>query len=99
MSGCLGRAPPSAGITSLILSVPAYGFLKWQFGSIAFLNRMAITFVLLLIVMAVITALKPLKEPKVMPVNKDFDMRSSPALKGLCVLVIAITLVLYIIFW
>jgi SSS family solute:Na+ symporter len=60
---------------------------------------MAITFVLLLIVMAVITALKPLKEPKVMPVNKDFDMRSSPALKGLCVLVIAITLVLYIIFW
>jgi SSS family solute:Na+ symporter len=93
------RTPAAAGITSLILSVPAYGFLKWQFGSIAFLNRMAITFVLLLIVMAVITALRPLKEPKVMPVNKDFDMRSSPALKGLCVLVIAITLVLYIIFW
>jgi len=93
------RTPAAAGITSLILSVPAYGFLKWQFGSIAFLNRMAITFVLLVIVMAVITALRPLKEPKVMPVNKDFDMRSSPALKGLCVLVIAITLVLYIIFW
>jgi SSS family solute:Na+ symporter len=93
------RTPAAAGITSLILSVPAYGFLKWQFGSIAFLNRMAITFALLLIVMAVITALRPLKEPKVMPVNKDFDMRSSPALKGLCLLVIAITLVLYIIFW
>jgi SSS family solute:Na+ symporter len=93
------RTPPAAGITSLILSVPAYGFLKWQFGSIAFLNRMAITFVSLLIVMAVITVLKPLKEPKVMPVNKDFDMRSSPALKGLCVVVIAITLVLYAIFW
>jgi SSS family solute:Na+ symporter len=93
------RTPPAAGITSLILSVPAYGFLKWQFGSIAFLNRMAITFVSLLIVMAVITVLTPLKEPKVMPVNKDFDMRSSPALKGLCVVVIAITLVLYAIFW
>ena len=93
------RTPPSAGITSLILTVPVYGFLMLAFGKIAFLNRIAITFVVMIVVMGLITLIRPLKVPKVLPVNKDFDMRSTPVLKGLCVLVIAITLILYIIFW
>lgn len=93
------RAPASAGITSLILCVPTYGFLQWQFGHIAFLNRMAITFVILVVVLTVITLIKPLKEPKVMPVKADFDMRSPASLKWLCLLVICATIILYIIFW
>jgi hypothetical protein len=53
----------------------------------------------MVVVMGLITLIKPMKVPKVLPVNKDFDMRSTPILKWLCVLVIAITLILYIIFW
>jgi SSS family solute:Na+ symporter len=93
------RAPAAAGITALVLCVPTYGFLQWQFGHIAFLNRMAITFAVLIFVLAVITVVKPLKKPKVLPVKADFDMRSAPSLKWLCPLVIAATIFLYIIFW
>jgi SSS family solute:Na+ symporter len=93
------RAPAIAGVTGLILTVPIYGFLHWQFGEIAFLNRMAITFVIILIVMGIITKLKPLAEPKVMPVREEFDMRPAPSVVWLGVIVIAITIALYIKFW
>jgi len=93
------RVPAIAGVAGLILTVPIYGFLQWQFGEVAFLNRMAITFVLILIVMVVMTLIKPLSEPKVMPVREDFDMKPTPAVLWLGALVIIITLVLYGIFW
>ncbi len=93
------RTPAAAGIASLILCVPVYGFLQWQFGHVAFLNRMAITFLFLVLVMTIITALKPLREPKVLPVKTDFDVRSSPSVKWLGGFVIVITLALYILFW
>jgi SSS family solute:Na+ symporter len=93
------RTPPAAGVTALILSVPVYGFLKWQFGQMAFLNRMAINFLVLMAVMAVITLVKPLKEPKILPVQENFDTRSSPILKYLCAVIIILTITLYIIFW
>jgi len=93
------RAPAAAGVTGLILTVPVYGFLQWQFGEIAFLNRMAITFVIILLVMTIITKLKPLAEMKVMPVREDFDMKPSPSVVWLGGLVIVLTITLYIIFW
>ena len=93
------RAPSAAGIASLILSVPIYGFLQWQFGYIPFLNRMAITFGILIIVMAIITFLRPLKESKLMPVKEGFDMKPTPLVLWLGILVIALTVALYIIFW
>lgn len=70
-----------------------------QFGSIAFLNRMAITFGILIVVMAIITILKPLSEPKVMPKREGFDMKPTPAVLWLGLAVIAATIALYVIFW
>jgi SSS family solute:Na+ symporter len=93
------KAPPMAGVTGLLLTVPIYGFLHWQFSQIAFLNRMAITFGIILLVMAVMTYIKPLAEPKVLPVRKEFDMRPTPSVVWLGAIVIAITVTLYIIFW
>jgi len=93
------RAPAIAGVTGLILTVPIYGFLHWQFGEVAFLNRMAITFVVILIVMGLITRARPLAEPKVMPVRQEFDMRPAPSVVWLGAIVIAITIALYIKFW
>jgi SSS family solute:Na+ symporter len=93
------KAPPAAGVTGLILTVPVYGFLQWQFGEIAFLNRMAITFAVVLIVMGLITLARPLAEPKVLPVRQEFDMRPAKSVVVLGALVIAATLVLYAIFW
>jgi SSS family solute:Na+ symporter len=62
------RAPPSAAITALILNVPVYGILHLKyFENIVFLNKMAITFGILILTMAILTALKPLARPKVLP--------------------------------
>jgi len=104
------RAPASAGVAALVLNPIIYGILlvfcgsiplfeKVQIYEIAFLNRMAITFVLILIVMAVLTVLKPLAEPVTMPVRKDFDMKPTRSVVWLGALVIVITLLLYVIFW
>ncbi len=93
------RAPAAAGVTALVANPLIYGFLHWQFGDIAFLNRMAITFVIVLVLMAAITFLRPLQKPMVLPVREAFDMRPSPVIKWLGVTVIALTIMLYIIFW
>ncbi len=93
------RAPASAGVSALVLNVPIYSILLAFFGNIAFLNRIAITFVALLVIMAVITMIKPLSEPKVMPSREDFDMKPAPSVKWMGAGVIAVTLILYVIFW
>jgi SSS family solute:Na+ symporter len=93
------RAPGAAGVTALVANPLIYGFLHWQFGDIAFLNRMAITFVIILVLMAAITLWRPLQKPMVLPVREAFDMRPSPLIKWLGVTVIALTITLYIIFW
>ena len=92
------KVPPIAGVVGLIINVPVYGFLHWQFGEIAFLNRMAITFVIVILTMLVITLINP-ATPKEMPVRKEFDMKPSPAVKWLGIAVLVCTLILYMIFW
>ncbi len=93
------KTPPAAGVTALILSPVVYGFLQWQFGQIAFLNRMMITFILINIVMGIITIIRPLKTPKVMPVRDDIDMTIAPSVKFLGGIVIMGVVMFYIIFW
>jgi SSS family solute:Na+ symporter len=72
------KAPPAAGVAALVLSAPIYGLLQWQCGRVPYLHRMLWTFGLLLAVMAVLTALKPLAQPKPLPVRHEMDMRTSP---------------------
>jgi len=106
------RAPESAGVWALILNpviyavlliffgnLPLFNDLGLTLGSLAFLNRMAITFVIIIAVMGFLSLRKPLKEPKIMPVRKEFDMKPTPSVLWLGLSVIAVTVVLYIIFW
>jgi SSS family solute:Na+ symporter len=92
------KTPRAAGITALLANVPIYGLLMWKFSSIAFLNRIGITFVAILAILAVLTVAKPLKEPITLPIQKGFDVTPAPALKVLGPLVIVLTLALYVIF-
>jgi solute:Na+ symporter, SSS family len=93
------KAPASSGVIALLLTVPIYGYLQWQHSDIAFLNRMAITFVLLILIMTLITILNPLENPKDMPVQKDFDMRPAKSVVWLGSAVIAAVIGFYIVFW
>jgi len=105
-------APPAAGVAALALNPIIYGLLFVFFGrieyfdrigvslgEIAFLNRMAITFAFLIAIMTVITVLRPLSEPKPMPVRRDFDMRPAPIVLWLGGAVIAAVIAFYIVFW
>lgn len=85
------RAPRFSGALGILTSPIVYGLLQWQFGDIAFLNRMAITFACSLAVMAVLTLVKPLKQDIEMPVNTAIDLTSSTGAKigGAAVLVIS----------
>ncbi|MFO7447988.1 MAG: solute:sodium symporter family transporter [Ignavibacteriaceae bacterium] len=93
------KAPPAAGVAALVVCVPVYGFLHLFFSEIAFLNRMAITFAVILVIMALITLIKPLKQPVTLPKREDIDMSPTPKAKFLGISVVVITLILYLIFW
>jgi len=106
------KAPKQAGVAALILNPIIYGILLIFCGTlpyfdkigltlvkIAFLNRMAITFIIIIIVMGIITWVKPLDKPVVMPERKDFDMKTPKIVKWLGIVVIALVILLYIIFW
>ncbi len=104
------KAPKKAGVMALILNPILYGLLLIFFGQlpvfesvniaeIAFLNRMAITFIIIIVAMGIMTIINPLNKPVTLPERKDFDSSTSPIVKRLGILVIAIVVVLYIIFW
>lgn len=106
------RAPSTAGVMALVLNPVLYGLLLVFCGGlpffeargltvvkIAFLNRMAITFAVIVIIMGVITALRPLSEPKVMPVRQGFDMKATLLVKVLSAAVVGGVIGFYIIFW
>jgi len=104
------KAPKKAGSVALILCPLTYGTLLVFFGQlpifepvhitqIAFLNRMAITFIFIMVVMGIMTYLNPREEPIEMPERKDFDVETSPSIKYLGAGIIGIVIILYIIFW
>ncbi len=93
------RAPRACGTVGLIINPILYGALKYFAPNIAFLNRMAICFAVILAVLALMTLLKPLPQPVTLPVNTDMDMRTDPRTKIFGIAVILLTLVLYAIFW
>ncbi len=85
------RAPAKAGVAAMVLSPIIYAITMVLFGnipffvehgltitSIAFLNRMTISFVLIILTMTLITIRNPLPRPVELPVRHAFDMRPAP---------------------
>ena len=93
------KAPPITGVVGLLLNPPMYGLLKLLMPSLAFLDRMAVSFFCVLAVMGIITMIKPLKEPKVMPIQTEINLESSGIAKVLGLVVVVLTVALYIFFW
>jgi len=93
------KAPRSVGIIALVASPVIYGFLYFAFSEIAFLNRMAITFILIMVIMSIMTILRPLSSPVIMPSREGFDAKPDARIKGMGITVVVLTILLYIIFW
>jgi solute:Na+ symporter, SSS family len=92
------KAPPAAGVAALVLSAPIYGCLQWRWSDVAYLHRMLLTFVLLILAMAVLTVLRPLKQPRSLPVRQDIDMTTSPLVLICGLAVVAAVILFFVIF-
>ncbi len=92
------RAPRMCGVIGLLTNIVAYSALKVAVPSIQFLNRMAICFALVLIVMSIITLVKPLAQPMQFEHKTTIDVRSSRGAAIAGVFVIVFTLILYVLF-
>ena len=93
------RAPLSAAMAAMLLGVPIYGLLLWFLPNVAFLNHMAITFVVLIIVMTILTVWRPLPAPVRFDVQPAIDLTPSPLAKWCGGAVVVLTVVLYVVFW
>lgn len=93
------RAPRSVGCIGLLLNPVLFGALKVFTPDIAFLDRMAICFGVVIAVLTVVTILNPLKEPVNLPENKQMDMQTSRGAMAFGVIVVCLTLALYVVFW
>jgi len=93
------KAPPAAGVTALVAGPVAYGLLQRFAVDIHFLLQVLIAFIIVCVLMAVITAVRPMSQPKVLPVRADLDITTDPRIKALGGLVIAAVAVFIVIFW
>ncbi len=94
------RTPAAAAVTGLLLNIPVYGLLHLdRFAHICFLNKMAITFGVICLAMTMVTLLKPLAKPKILPVQDGFDTTPAPSVRVIGVAIVAVVAVLYYIFW
>lgn len=99
------KAPPITGVVGLVLCPILYGLIKivkpellFMNHELAFLDRMAVVFAILMIVMWVITMAKPRKEPFTITKKTDMDLTSSKGAMVFGIGIVVVTVALYIIF-
>lgn len=105
------RAPRLAGTVGLVLSPVIYGALflitastNFEPGSLGnllidpFLNRMAITIILIATVLGIMTLVRPLPEPIQLPVQEGMEIKGSQGAKIVGIGVVLATIALYVIF-
>jgi SSS family solute:Na+ symporter len=98
------RAPRACGVMGLLISPAAYAALKWGaplwgLPEIAFLDRMAISFGTVLVVLTAMTIFSPLREPVTLPEQSKIALEGSSGAKFWGILVIIATAALYWVFF
>jgi SSS family solute:Na+ symporter len=95
----VARAPRACGVTGLLISPAAYGALMFLAPELAFLRRMAISFLGVMAVLGLMTLLRPLPAPVQMPAPGKIDLTHSRGAAMAGVVVIGVTIGLYVLFW
>lgn len=96
----LPRAPGSAGVTALIAGPIIYGVFQFttDLHGLHFLIQVCISFLLVCLIMTIIAFLRPLDEPRTLPVRENFDMKPSWEVGVFGGLVIAAVIAFFIVF-
>jgi solute:Na+ symporter, SSS family len=103
----LPKVPGYAGVVALVTGPLAYAAFQFTTKSAArpwgheihFLLQVLYAFGIVALLMAAITAVNPLRTPKVLPVREEIDLVTAPIVKIAGGLVIAGVAVFFIIFW
>ncbi len=105
------RTPRWFGVVGILTNVVAYGAFKWWLGPLlvdnglwysaqmAFLDRMALCFFIVIVAGIVVTLAAPLTKPVELPVNDQICLETSKSAKVVGWIVIVLTLLLYWMFW
>ena len=95
------KCPRYFGWLGIAINVVEYGVLKLLFPSLAFLNRMAVCLITIMIIGALLTLLNHLigGESIVLKSKDIIEMKSSGRAKAFGCIVVLLTVALYIIFW
>jgi SSS family solute:Na+ symporter len=93
------KAPGAAGVAALVSGPIIYGLFQQFAQSIHFLIQVGLSFVLVCAIMLLITLIKPLTEPRKLPVREDIEIKTAAEVKIAGACVIAVVAVFYIIFW
>jgi len=93
------RATSMAALAGMLMNIPVYALLLWSLPGMAFLNHMAITFLIVVVTMLLVTWYAPLDEPKEMNIRSDVDITPHPWAATVGGLIIVLTITLYVVFW
>lgn len=105
------RTPRWFGVVGIVTNIVCYGSLKlwvgpwltsngwWYSQEMAFLDRMAVCFFIVLLTGVIITLVKPMRIPVVMPVNDKIELETSRGAKMAGIGVVIATIALYAMFW
>ncbi len=105
------RTPRYFGAMGIGLNVVAYAAFKWYLGpilvdndwwyadQIAFLDRMAICFFIVLLAGIAITVVAPMKTPVILPTNDKIDLETSSGARLAGVGVIVVAIAMYVVFF
>lgn len=92
-------APAMAGIAALVAGPVIYGIFQRFAPDIHFLIQVVLTFNLVIVIMGLLTFIKPLKEARKLPVREDIEIRTAPEVKIIGSLVMAAVVMFILIFW
>ena len=94
----LKRAPGSAAVTVLLAGPILYGIFQATLTEVHYLIQVLMVFVILMLAMAVITVMAPLRHPVVLPEREEMNVRTQPIVYVTGSLVIGAVVIFTIVF-
>ncbi|MDO5579729.1 MAG: sodium/solute symporter [Planctomycetia bacterium] len=96
---CVRKAPAICGSTALVLCPIIYGLLHAFVPQLDFLNRMLVTFAVIIAIMFLQRLIWPRETAYEQKTDTTLNLTESPLAKIIGVLVIIATIILYLIYW
>lgn len=93
------KVPAIAAIWGMLLNIPIYGLCLFLMPEVSYMHHMEISFAIIALFIIVVTTMKPLEKPAVLPVRNEIKLKMNNTIKIWSALLIIVTMALYFIFF